>query len=78
MPNQFLGDAVLAIFGLRDEPATACRQALCAVPLVAANIDQLNAALEQQLQAPIRFGIGLHCGRPVMAEIDLAPVSRIP
>jgi adenylate cyclase len=68
-PNQFMGDAVLAIFGLRDEPAIACRQALCAVPLVAANIDQLNAALEQQLQTPIRFGIGLHCGRAVMGEI---------
>jgi adenylate cyclase len=69
LPNQFLGDAVLAIFGLRSEPAAACRQALSAVPLVAANIDELNAALEQQLQTPIRFGIGLHCGRAVMGEI---------
>ena len=68
MPNQFMGDAVLAIFGLRSEPAIACL-ALCAVPLVAANIDQLNAALEQQLQTPIRFGIGLHCGWAVMGEI---------
>jgi adenylate cyclase len=69
LPNQFLGDAVLAIFGLSSEPAAACRQALSAVPLVAANIDELNAALEQQLQTPIRFGIGLHCGRAVMGEI---------
>jgi adenylate cyclase len=69
LPNQFMGDAVLAIFGLRSEPAAACRQALNAVPLVAANIDELNAALEQHLQTPIRFGIGLHCGRAVMGEI---------
>ncbi|GAB7542573.1 adenylate/guanylate cyclase domain-containing protein [Cupriavidus sp. 8B] len=69
LPNQFLGDAVLAIFGLSSEPSTACRQALRAVPLVAANIDELNAALKQQLQAQIRFGIGLHCGRAVMGEI---------
>jgi adenylate cyclase len=69
LPNQFLGDAVLAIFGLRSEPAAACRQALSAVPLVAANINELNTALEQQLQAKIRFGIGLHCGRAVMGEI---------
>ncbi|MDW3685132.1 adenylate/guanylate cyclase domain-containing protein [Cupriavidus sp. CV2] len=69
LPNQFLGDAVLAIFGLSSEPSTACRQALRAVPLVAANIDELNAALKQQLQAPVRFGIGLHCGRAVMGEI---------
>jgi adenylate cyclase len=69
LPNQFLGDGVLAIFGLRTEPTTACRQALAALPLVAANIGQLNAALKQQLQTPIRFGIGLHCGRTVVGEI---------
>ena len=69
LPNQFLGDAVLAIFGLSSEPSIACRQALRAVPMVAANIDELNAALRQQLQSPIRFGIGLHCGRAVMGEI---------
>ncbi|WP_432261849.1 adenylate/guanylate cyclase domain-containing protein [Cupriavidus sp. TMH.W2] len=69
LPNQFLGDAVLAIFGLGSQPSAACRQALNAVPLVAANIEELNAALEQQLQTKIRFGIGLHCGRAVMGEI---------
>jgi adenylate cyclase len=69
LPNQFLGDGVLAIFGLGTEPATACRQALAALPLVAANIGQLNAALKQQLQKPIRLGIGLHCGRTVIGEI---------
>ncbi|WP_429582918.1 adenylate/guanylate cyclase domain-containing protein [Paraburkholderia youngii] len=60
---------MLAIFGLSCEPSTACRQALGAVPLVAANIEEINAALEQQLQTKIRFGIGLHCGRAVMGEI---------
>jgi adenylate cyclase len=69
LPNQFLGDAVLAIFGLSSEPSTACRQALGAVPRVAANINELNTALEQQQQAKIWFGIGLHCGRAVMGEI---------
>jgi adenylate cyclase len=68
-PNQFLGDAVLAIFGLETDPATACRQALAALPLVAGNIDRLNTAIEQQVKNPIRFGIGLHCGRSVMGEI---------
>ncbi|GAB3630292.1 adenylate/guanylate cyclase domain-containing protein [Pandoraea terrae] len=69
LPNQFLGDAVLAIFGLHTEPATACRQALSAVPLIAGNIEALNKALEQQLQQPIRFGIGVHCGYAIMGEI---------
>lgn len=69
LPNQFLGDAVLAIFGLQTDPATACRQALTALPLVAANIERLNTAIRQQVTQPIRFGIGLHCGRAVIGEI---------
>ncbi|AXW62117.1 adenylate/guanylate cyclase domain-containing protein [Ralstonia solanacearum] len=71
-PNQFLGDAVLAIFGLGVDPSTACRQALRAVPLVAARIDELNAVLQQQLQIRIRFGIGLHCGRAVVGQIGFS------
>jgi adenylate cyclase len=69
LPNQFLGDGVLAIFGLDTEPATACRQALGAVPRIAMNIAALNEAMEPQLQQPLRFGIGVHCGRAVMGEI---------
>jgi adenylate cyclase len=69
LPNQFLGDGVLAIFGLQTDPTTACRQALDALPLVAANVSHLNAAIAQQVIKPIRFGIGLHCGRTVMGEI---------
>ena len=34
-PNQFVGDGVLALFGLDTDPATACRQALRAASLVA-------------------------------------------
>ena len=33
-PNQFIGDGVLALFGLDVDPATACRQALRAAALV--------------------------------------------
>jgi hypothetical protein len=63
---------VLAIFGLNSDPSTACRQALRAVPLVAARIDELNAVLQQQLQIRIRFGIGLHCGRAVVGQIGFS------
>jgi adenylate cyclase len=69
LPNQFLGDGVLAIFGLATDPATACRQALAAVPRIATNIAALNEAIGPQLRQPIRFGIGVHCGRSVMGEI---------
>jgi adenylate cyclase len=69
MPNQFLGDGVLAIFGLECDSRTACRQAVTAVGFVARNVRQLNATLEYELPAPIDFGVGVHCGHAVVGEI---------
>ncbi|MGH7153530.1 MAG: adenylate/guanylate cyclase domain-containing protein, partial [Acetobacteraceae bacterium] len=69
LPNQFLGDGVLALFGLAADESTACRQAIVALGATAANIRALSTALASELAAPIRFGIGLHCGRAIVGEI---------
>jgi adenylate cyclase len=69
LPNQFLGDGVLAIFGLDCDPRSACRQAVLAVGLAARNIRSLNAALAHELPVPIDFGMGVHCGQAVVGEI---------
>ncbi|HUB16940.1 MAG TPA: adenylate/guanylate cyclase domain-containing protein [Acetobacteraceae bacterium] len=69
VPNQFLGDGVLAIFGLDCDPRSACRQAVAAAALVARNIRQLSIALALELPRPIDFGIGVHCGQAVVGEI---------
>ena len=41
-PNQFVGDGMLALFGLSTSRADACRQALKAAAMIAANVDELN------------------------------------
>ncbi len=69
VPNQFLGDGVLAIFGLDCDARTACRQAVTATQLVARNIRFLNVALAHELAVPIDFGVGVHCGQAVVGEI---------
>jgi adenylate cyclase len=69
VPNQFLGDGVLAIFGLQCDPRSACRQAIAAIGQVAGNIRQLGALLVHELPGAIGFGIGVHCGRAVLGEI---------
>ena len=68
-PNQFLGDGQLALFGLRTDPKTACGQALKAASMIAANIDELNQFLRQDLREPIRFGIGIHGGEVIIGDI---------
>ncbi len=69
VPNQFLGDGLMALFGLKSSPAEAARQGLEALHLIAANVDTLNRTLGSNLEEPIRFGIGLHAGIAVLGEI---------
>ncbi|MBR1208249.1 MULTISPECIES: adenylate/guanylate cyclase domain-containing protein [unclassified Bradyrhizobium] len=68
-PNQFIGDGMLALFGLSTDRQLACRQALRAAALIAANIDELNQFLSHDLREPIRFGIGIHGGEVIVGDI---------
>ncbi|TWB49897.1 adenylate/guanylate cyclase domain-containing protein [Bradyrhizobium sacchari] len=68
-PNQFVGDGMLALFGLSADPQEACRQALKAAAGLAANIDELNQLLSHDLRQPIRFGIGIHGGEVIIGDI---------
>ncbi|PJG51383.1 adenylate/guanylate cyclase domain-containing protein [Bradyrhizobium forestalis] len=68
-PNQFVGDGMLALFGLSADPQTACRQALKAAAGIATHIDELNELLSHDLRQPIRFGIGIHGGEVIIGDI---------
>jgi adenylate cyclase len=68
-PNQFVGDGVLALFGLETDAATACRQALNAVRGIGANIERFNTEFAVDLREPIGFGIGINGGDVVIGEV---------
>ncbi|MBB1091001.1 adenylate/guanylate cyclase domain-containing protein, partial [Rhodopseudomonas palustris] len=68
-PNQFIGDGVLALFGLDDTPREAFRNAIRAAAAIAASVDELNGFIGHDLPEPIRFGIGLHGGEVILGEI---------
>jgi adenylate cyclase len=68
-PNQFVGDGVLALFGLDVDRATACRQALRAAALVASNVAYLNHQFATEVRDPIKYGIGIHAGEVIVGDI---------
>ncbi len=68
-PNQFIGDGMLALFGLATGRREACRQALHAAALIASHVDDLNQFLSHDLREPIRFGIGIHGGEVIVGDI---------
>jgi adenylate cyclase len=68
-PNQFVGDGVLALFGLNTNPATACRQALRAASLIESNVAHLNHQFATEVSEPVRYGIGIHAGEVIIGDI---------
>jgi len=68
-PNQFVGDGILALFGLDADPAVASRQAIDALAQIAANVEQLNRDLAEDGKEPIRYGIGVNGGDVIVGDI---------
>lgn len=67
--DKFIGDGVMALFGLDGDAPTACRRALDAARRMALAIDALNESLSGDLDAPLRIGIGLHAGIAIVGEM---------
>jgi adenylate cyclase len=68
-PNQFVGDGLLALFGLDCDPATACHQAVRAAAMVASNVEYMNHEFASELERPVQFGIGIHGGEVIIGDI---------
>ncbi len=70
-PVQFLGDGVLALFGLETGAGPACSDALAAISAIRAELRDVGRLFEQETGQKLGFGIGVHCGRAIVGEISL-------
>jgi len=64
--DKFMGDGVMALFGLAGDGPEACRQALQGARLMSQALVKLNSALAPDLDQPLAMGIGLHYGPAVV------------
>jgi adenylate cyclase len=69
IPNQFIGDSVMALFGLETDTATAARQAIAAAEAIEGRMAALNASLAAELRRPLDFGIGIHAGTAAVGTV---------
>src|ERR1700719_1234945 len=75
--DKFIGDGVMALFGIERGAQAGCRDALAAARLMSARLDELNASLRAELDRPLRIGIGIHCGPTIVGEMGYGNVAAI-
>ena len=67
--NQFTGDGVMALFGVRDGVARGARQSILAAHRMQQAITRMSQDLHEELAIPLRLGIGIHCGPAVVGHM---------
>ena len=67
--DKFIGDGVMALFGVESGPEEGSRQALAAAKAMAKQVDALSQKLAEELAAPLKIGIGIHCGPAVVGRM---------
>jgi len=67
--DKFIGDGVMALFGIDAGPEEGCRQALTAAKRMVEQVEALSQALAEDLPEPLRIGIGIHCGPAVVGRM---------
>ncbi|QQS11336.1 MAG: adenylate/guanylate cyclase domain-containing protein [Rhodospirillales bacterium] len=75
--DKFVGDGVMALFGLDGEPPDAARRALDAARRMSLALIELNRALRVDLDIELRIGIGIHAGNAIVGEMGYGRASSV-
>lgn len=75
--DKFIGDGVMALFGIESGAGEGCRQALLAARLMALRLGELNASLRAEIERPLRIGIGIHAGPIIIGEMGYGSATAI-
>lgn len=75
--DKFIGDGVMALFGIEGGPAAGARQALVAARAMSEELRHLNQTLAHDLERPLRIGIGIHVGPAIVGEMGYARATSL-
>ncbi len=67
--DKFMGDGIMAIFGMDDPEGHGAASALRAAVKVSNAVDELNREHKGDLSEPFRIGIGIHTGEAILGRI---------
>jgi adenylate cyclase len=75
--DKFIGDGVMALFGIERGAQAGCREALAAARLMSERLPELNASMRAEFDRPLRIGIGIHCGPTIVGEMGYGNAAAI-
>jgi adenylate cyclase len=75
--DKFIGDGVMALFGVGGRPTDGCRRALVAARAMAEALHELNRSLASDINEPLRIGIGIHAGPAIVGEMGYGRATSV-
>jgi len=75
--DKFIGDGVMALFGIGKGIEAGSCDALNAARLMADKLEGLNKTLASDLRTPLRIGIGIHSGPAIVGEMGYAKATSV-
>jgi adenylate cyclase len=67
--DKFIGDGVMALFGVDSSAELGCREAIAAAHVMVKEIEVLSRGLAAELPVPLKIGIGIHSGPAVVGRM---------
>src|SRR4029077_2990938 len=75
--DKFIGDGVMALFGVERDAEAACREALAAARLMSERLEELKRSLRGAIDQPLRLGIVIHVGPTIVGEMGYGTATAI-
>lgn len=73
--DKFMGDGIMAIFGMDKPAGEGAKDALVAARAMAGVLGALNQSLRSHISEPVRIGIGIHTGDAILGRIGVSSGS---
>ena len=75
--DKFIGDGIMALFGIDDDPEAGKRAALAAAQAMANQLDLLNERLRHDLGQPLRLVMGVHSGPAIVGTMGHGEATQV-
>ena len=75
--DKFIGDGVMAWFGMEEGAEEGSRRAIKAARLMLEHLQKINTTLGSSLPIPLRIGIGIHVGTVIVGELGYGTAKNL-